>query len=464
MAERMRWNVDAGLERAREFLGKNDQIEEIDLLISDLNGILRGKRVPASSLEKLYQGGVKLPQSVLALDIWGEDVPTNGLVWETGDSDGSCIPCGAGMTAVPWAARPRAQLLMTMATPAGEPFMIDPRQVLVRQVERAKKMGITLVVATELEFYLMDGAVLQTGRPRPPAAPESGYPLEVSQLYSMDELEEFSSVFTDIRDACAVQGIPGDTCIVENGPGQFEINLEHIPDPVLAADQAMLFKRIVRNVARRHELHATFMPKPYGNQSGSGFHIHCSALDEAGKNIFDDGTETGSDTLRHAVGGVLELMGPSMLIFAPNLNGYRRFQAGTHAPTFAVWGYENRTASIRIPNGSHKARRLEHRVAGADSNPYLAMAALIAGILHGIENKVDPGAPITGSAYESGRTEKALPSDWDWAIDLFWDSALLRDTLGVEFHKAFLSVKWQERNKMARKVTDAEYATYLGVL
>lgn len=452
------------LEEAREFLRRNDKIEEIDLLISDLNGIQRGKRVPASSLERLYDSGMKLPRSALALDIWGEDVPANGLVWETGDSDGLCMPCGSGLVAVPWALRPRAQMLLSMNNPDGTPFMVDPRQVLVRQVERAKALGITLVVATELEFYLMDGDVLKKGRPRPPAAPESGYAIEVSQLYSMDELEEFSSVFTDIRDACAVQSIPGDTCIVENGPGQFEINLEHIADPVLAADQAILFKRIVRNVARHNQLHATFMPKPYGNQSGSGFHIHCSALDRDGNNIFDDGTDGGSDAMRHAIGGVLSFMGPSMLIFAPNLNGYRRFQAGTHAPTFAAWGYENRTASVRIPNSNPKARRFEHRVAGADSNPYLVLAAIIAGILHGLANKCDPGAPVQGSAYEQTPSEKSLPSDWDWAIDLYRDSALLRDSLGSDFHKVFLAVKWQERTKMARRVTDAEYASYLGVL
>ncbi|WP_243375098.1 glutamine synthetase family protein [Microvirga solisilvae] len=451
-------------DRAHEFLSRNDKIEEIDLLITDLNGILRGKRVPASSLDRLYESGMKLPLSALALDIWGEDVSDCGLIWETGDSDGLCMPCGAGIVPVPWASRPRAQMLLSMNYPDGRPFMIDPRQVLMRQVERAKDMGVTLVVATELEFYLMDGDVLKTGRPRPPAAPESGYPIEVSQLYSMDELEEFSSVFTDIRDACAAQGIPGDTCIVENGPGQFEINLEHINDPVQAADQAVLFKRIVRSIARRHELHATFMPKPYGNQSGSGFHIHCSALDSEGRNIFDDGTETGSKALRHAVGGVLEMMPSSMLIFAPNLNGYRRFQAGTHAPTYATWGYENRTTSIRIPNGSHKARRFEHRVAGADSNPYLVLAAIIAGVLHGLQNECDPGDPVQGSAYDQSSSDKALPSDWDWAIDLFRDNKLLREYLGDDFHKVFLSVKWQERNKMARRVTDAEYATYLGVL
>nr|WP_246225042.1 glutamine synthetase family protein [Pseudochelatococcus lubricantis] len=452
------------LEQAHAFLRRNENIEEVDLLISDLNGILRGKRVPISSLDRLYESGMKLPRSALALDIWGEDVPENGLVWETGDSDGSCMPCGSGLTSVPWAQRPRAQMLLSMNNPDGTPFMVDPRQVLVHQVERARTIGLRLVVATELEFYLMNGDVLKTGRPRPPAAPESGYPIEVSQLYSMDELDEFSSVFTEIRDACAAQDVPGDTCIVENGPGQFEINLEHIDDPVLAADQAVLFKRIVRSVARRHQLHATFMPKPYGSQSGSGFHIHCSALDAEGNNIFDDGTERGSDALRHAVGGVLEFMGPSMLVFAPNLNGYRRFQAGTHAPTYGNWGYENRTASVRIPNSSPKARRFEHRVAGADGNPYLVLAAIIAGVLYGLENKCDPGEPVQGSAYVRSSVNKPLPSDWDWAIDLFRDSPLLRDSLGVDFHKVFLAVKWQERNKMARRVTDAEYSSYLGVL
>ena len=202
----------------------------------------------------------------------------------------------------------------------------------------------------------------------------------------------------------------------------------------------------------------------YGDQAGSGFHVHCSVVDEQGRNIFDDGGEMGTAALRHAVGGVLQFMIPSMLIYAPHLNSYRRFQPVTHAPTHAVWGYENRSAAIRIPNGNPAARRFEHRVSGADANPYLVLASIIAGVLHGLEKRIEPPAPIQGSAYDRS-PETTLPSDRDWGMDSFNNNAaLLQGALGESFHTVFRACKRQERNKMMRKVTDAEYATYLGVL
>jgi glutamine synthetase len=450
------------LETARAQLAQYPGVEEIDLLACDLNGILRGKRIPAASLDKAFGEGMKFPRSVLCLDIWGHDVLANGLVWECGDGDGVCKPCGPGLVPMTWSERPRLQMLTMMNNIDGTPFAADPRQVLAGVVARFQSLGLTPVVATELEFYLMAGDSAGEGRPRPPRAPKSGYDLDGPRVYSMEELNEFDDVLTAIRDVCQAQGLPSDTIIVENGPGQFEVNLHHVADPLLAADHAILLRRAVRAVSRRHGLHATFMAKPYGTAAGSGFHLHCSVLDADGRNVFDDGTPKGSATLRHAINGMIALMPESMLIFAPHLNSYRRFQPGAHAPTTASWGYENRTTSLRIPDSSNKARRFEHRPAGADANPYLVVAAILAGVLHGLEIRQEPPPMLSGDGYGDQQGGVALPLTWDAAIAAFQSGTVLRRYLDESFMRAFGTCKAQELLELSRRVTDVEYAAYLG--
>src|SRR5262249_30020903 len=156
---------------------------------------------------------------------------------------------------------------------------------------------------------------------------------------------------------------------------------------------------VVRGLARKHGFAATFMAKPYGDRSGSGFHVHFSLIDENGVNVFDNGTDEGAPILRNAVAGMLETMAQLALTFAPHENSFRRLVPGAHAPSSIAWGYENRTVAIRIPGGSPKARRIEHRVAGADANPYLVLASILGGALLGIERQLQPAGPITGDAY-----------------------------------------------------------------
>lgn len=465
---------------------------EVDILISDLNGILRGKRLPLSGLDKLVADGVRVPRSVIGVDIWGEDSEGNGLVFETGDRDGIARAVGDVPVPVPWSDTPRYQLLAQMWEPDGTtPFAIDPRQILAAVCRRYAARGLTPVVAIELEFYLMAGRRRHGEAPRPPHDPGTGAPLDLPQVYSIDDLEAFSEVLSAVRRACVIQSVPADCILAEGGPGQFEITLQHVPDPLLAADHATLFRRLVRHVARHHGLDASFMAKPYGTLSGNGFHVHCSLLDAQGRNLFDDGGAAGSPLLHQAVAGLLDTLPESMLIFAPHLNSYRRYQAGTHAPTRAVWGYENRTAALRIPDGPGSARRFEHRVSGADANPYLVLAAVLAGALAGITDRRTPPPPITGDAYAgpgadsalapdsapasapasapgadpaSTDPKRALISDWGVALTAFRDSPWMRDALGSGFVRAFAACKAQERRRLATMVSDVEYATYLGVL
>ena len=437
---------------------------EFDFFITDLNGNLRGKRIPASAMKKVMKEGVKLPRSVVGFDFWGADVLDNGLVFETGDSDGICLPVSDKAVPVPWAESPREQVLAMMHNPDGSAFEADPRQVLKRVVDRFKAKGLRPVMATELEFYLMDGESETTQRPIPPLLADGGRRLANTEGYGVEEMDGFSAFFADIRQACEIQGIDADTIIAEMGPGQFEINLNHVDDPLSAADQAILFKRLVRGVSRGHGYAATFMAKPYADQSGNGFHVHFSLLNEAGENVFDDGTEQGSAMMKQAVAGMMKTMPDTMLTLAPNQNSYRRFMPGAHAPTFASWGYENRTVALRIPESPCVARRIEHRVAGADANPYLVLASVLAGALYGIENELEPIEPVEGDAYGESDESLVLPNRWEDATDAFENGEVLREYLGEDFQRVYTAVKRQEQRLLNERITDVQYEAYLGLL
>ncbi|MFK4754158.1 MULTISPECIES: glutamine synthetase family protein [Oceanospirillaceae] len=438
---------------------------DFDLFIVDLNGNLRGKRLLGSSLDKVYEEGVKLPRSVIGVDFWGGDVPDNGLVFETGDNDGICIPVQDKPTLVPWAGEERHQLQAMMMNPDGSPFNVDPRQVLKNIVDRFHERGWYPVMATELEFYLMDGDSEEVQRPRPPVLDRGhGRRLNTTDAYSIEDVDGLESFFAEVRAACDVQGVLADTIISELGPGQFEINLKHVSDPLNAGDQSIWFKRLVKGIARKHGYTSTFMAKPYAEHSGNGFHVHFSLVDKDGNNLFDNGGEEGTEMLTQAIAGLLELMPSSMLLFAPHLNSYRRFQDGSHAPVFACWGYENRTTAVRVPEGDPEARRLEHRVSGADANPYLVLAAVLAGSLYGLNNKLVPPEPMEGDAYADSHESTRLPYRWDDAIKALDKSAVLREYLGDEFVDVFCAIKRQEITELNSRISDIEYESYLGLL
>lgn len=438
---------------------------DFDLFIVDLNGNLRGKRLLGSSLEKTMEEGIKLPLSVAGLDFWGDDVPDNGLVFETGDNDGVCMPIQDEPVRVPWAELPRHQLHAMMSNPDGTPFNADPRQVLKSVLEKFHAHGWYPVMATELEFYLMDGDSEETQRPRPPVLDRGhGRRLNTKDAYSIEDVDGLESFFAAVRSCCDEQGVLADTIISELGPGQFEINLKHVPDPLNAADQAIWFKRMLKGIARKYNYTATFMAKPYPEDSGNGFHVHFSLVDKDGNNLFDNGSDEGTIMLRQAIAGILHLMPESMLMFAPHLNSYHRFQDGSHAPVYSSWGYENRTVAVRVPESEPEARRLEHRVSGADANPYLVLAAVLAGALYGLENFMDVPPPTEGDAYTVCGENLRLPWNWDDAIDLLDLSKTLRHYLSDQFVDVFCAVKRHEMKLLNKRISDIEYESYLGLL
>jgi glutamine synthetase len=254
-------------------------------------------------------------------------------------------------------------------------------------------------------------------------------------------------------------GIPAQAAISEAGLGQFEINLNH-QDALTAADDAWLFKTLVRGLARKHGFAATFMAKPYAAEAGNGMHVHFSVVDADGNNIFNDGTDAGSDLLRQAVAGCLAAMPASTLVFAPNVNSYARLVPSAHAPTGAAWGYENRTAAIRIPGGAAAARRIEHRVAGGDINPYLMLAAVLGAAMLGIEDGLEPPAPISGNAYEIDDLPQLAP-DWDAAIRTFETDPLIARILPAMAIRNLAITKRQELAEFADRPADSHWLSLL---
>lgn len=447
------------IENLNSLLQENPEIESVFACVCDLNGTMRGKRLPIEQAAKILGGGLRLPLSTLSVDVWGEDIEGNELVFETGDSDGICDFTGRPIVLINWTNRPSALAMLWMREEDGRPFAGDPRRALAEVVERYKERGLTPVVATELEFFLYDPSGTQ---PLPPRSPVTGKRLDSDGALSIDELQHFDEFLDDVYDACQEQGIPADAAISENGAGQFEINMMHVADALKAADDAVLFKRLVRGIAHKHGFAATFMAKPYGERAGSGFHVHFSLENDEGQNLFDNGTDEGSPLMLNAVAGLLATMQENTLVFAPHENSYRRLLPGAHAPTSVGWGYENRTAAIRIPGGSHKARRIEHRVAGADTNPYLVLASILGGAFIGIEGELEPDEPISGDAYSMKLDH--LPLDWATSIEAFRRGRNVRKIYSKRLQTMLVESKTQELKRFARQVTDFEYDTYLGVV
>ncbi len=433
-----------------------DAYENIYACICDLNGTFRGKRLPVDQAQKVRQDGLRMPLSLAAVDIWGEDVENSNLVFETGDADGIARDTGRGIIRSDWGTKPTAMIPLWLFEEDGTPFVGDPRQALKAVVDRFSALKLTPVVATELEFYLCDPTEAE---PMPPLSPVSGRRLDTDGVMSLDDLEHFDAFLNDVYAACATQGIQAEAAISENGAGQFEINLKHVADPLRAADDAMLFKRLVRGVARAHGFAATFMAKPYGTRSGNGFHVHFSLLNASGENVFDNGGPDGSPIMMQAIAGLLATMQENTLAFAPHRNSYRRLLPGAHSPSNVAWGYENRTAAIRIPGGDGAARRIEHRVAGADANPYLVLAAILGGALLGINEGMRPAAPIKGDAY----TQKlpTLPLDWASAIKAFETGHYVPQIFSARLQKMFVECKLQEQMRFNQHVTEFEHSSYL---
>jgi glutamine synthetase len=443
---------------ARAFLDANPDVEAIELSITDPGGIARGKLIAREELLSLFTDGRCVAGSILGLDVTGEDVEATGLVWSVGDADRLCRPIPGTLVRAPWMSRPGAQVLMTMYETDGQPCFADPRHALARSVERLQRLGLRPVVAAEIEFYLV--AKDAQGRLAPAPGLLSQRSPQRLDSYGLGKLHDMAPLFDEIYAAARTQGLPLRTLMSEYAPGQYEITLLHRNDALRAIDDAILFKRLIRATALRHGLTACFMAKPFADRAGSGMHLHVSLQDESGNNAFAADDPAGTPLLRQAIGGLQKTMAESMLVFAPNANSYRRFRLQSYAPVAPTWGINNRSVSLRVPAGAPASRHVEHRVSGADANPYLVAATVLAAVHEGIVAGLDPGPPVTGNGYESG-IAATLPRDWRSAIAAAESSSFLREALGESFLRSFIAIKTQEWDKFNALVPSTDYDWYL---
>jgi glutamine synthetase len=450
------------------FLAAHPQVDGVEAFVFDIAGAPKGKWLARDKALSLDAKGLPIPLSVFGQDAWGCDVADAGLAFGTGDPDGLGFPVAGRFALMPWLDGHRAQAFLALRDSAGNPAVADPRGALEAIVARFAARGWTPVVAVELEFYLYR---LEHGVPVPPDGSNAAS-LRRNETLSTSTLAAHQGLIDAIMDAARAVGIPADGVISEAGPGQFELNILHRADAVAMADDAMLMRRIVRGLARKHGFGATFMAKPYGEASGSGMHIHASVNDADGVNVLADGvTGAPAPVLFHAVAGLVAAMPETMLAFAPNANSFRRFRPDAHAPVSAGWGHDDRSAAIRVIDGSKaggpkagdsaKATRIEHRISGADANAYLALGAMLGAMLQGIEAGTMPPPPQDPLNPGAG---EPLPVEWGAAIARFAASEKAAQIFGGRLVDIFVACKRQDRAAFLSHIDRFEYDTYLALL
>lgn len=460
--------VNTGANRELEdFLRRYPDTRMLEVLMPDMNGIFRCKRIHRSDFDALFAGSLKCPATQSLVTTMGEYDHEVDPRLVAGEPDNRILPVSGSLAPIPWVGSPTGQVLACHYNLDGRPAWMDPRHVLAGVVARFAEIGLKPVIATELEFYLVargDGVV---PKPLLGRIPGIGGEQGGIQFAMAEDMWQYDAFLDGVRSACEQQGVPVIAMLSEFAPGQWEINTRHVDDPLLACDHALLLKRIVKGVALQQGISATFMAKPFAGSAGSGLHIHTSLYDARGENVF---SEPGSaiqpaisPLLRHAIGGLAETMTDAMAIFAPNANSYRRFVPGTYVPLSPSWGYNHRDVSLRIPVSGHENRRIEHRVAGADANPYLVTAAILAGILHGINLQCEPG-PMIAEGTLLDEQQITLPTRWEQALAAFGASSVMPAYLGEAYCSAFGSMRRAECEAFHACISNLDYEWYLRAL
>ena len=443
-----------------QFLQAYPDTSHVDVLIIDLCGNAIGKRLPASALQALFATGSPVCAAMQLVDAMGNTADPMGYGFSDGDPDAYAIPLAGTLRPVPWLSGNKSQVLCEYVGAAdGKPLWFEPRQLLKRVLERFAELDLKPQIALELEFYLLDAQRGDEAAPRPARSPRTGLSESSGKVLSLDKLDEFDEVLGAIEAACHLQGIPTTSMISEYGAGQFEVNLQHQDDALRAADHAALLRRAVCGVSRSLGFDASFMSRPFADQSGNGLHLHLSLIDAAGNNIFDPRQADGDQRLGQAVAGLQATMAEAMAIFAPNLNVYRRFKPDEFVPVTTDWGENNRSMAFRIPPSDPANRRIEHRVSGAEANPYLVAAAVLAGVHHGLTQGLDPGAMKTGNA--GAEVDASLPLTIWHALDRIQQASILPQYFGADYLQIYHQVKQAEFDAFMETIHAREYAWYL---
>lgn len=423
--------------------------EEIECVVPDMVGIGRGKAMPARKF--VSQPRMYLPTSIFFQTITGGyaevDIPN---AWA--ESDLVFVPDLKTARSVPWTSDITLQIICDVEKQDGTPSELAPRNVLKRVLKLYEDAGWLPVVAPEMEFYLTRPNV-DPDLPVVPPVGRTGRQGVGRQAYSISGVDEYASVVDDIYDFAEAQGLEIDTVMQEGGAGQLEINLNH-GNPVELADQVFMFKRTIREAALRHDCYATFMAKPMEDEPGSAMHIHQSIVSaKTGKNVFTDEKGEPTDLFYGFLAGQQSYLNSAVCMLAPYVNSYRRLVPGAAAPINLEWGKDNRSTGLRVPISKPESRRVECRVVGMDSNPYLALAACLACGYLGMKEMLKPRGPVSSDA---GELPHELPYDVLEALNLFENAPKVQQLLGSEFSHLYLAVKRAEHSEFLRVISPWE--------
>ncbi|GGR33086.1 glutamine synthetase family protein [Agromyces mediolanus] len=438
------------LEQLRQAIA-DDHVDTVIVSFTDMQGRLVGKRVSARLfLEDAAAHGVEACNYLLAVDVEMNTVDGYAMSsWERGYGDMALIPDFATLRMAPWLSQ-TAIVTADLRWLDDSPVEPSPRRILQRQLERLAERGLTAFVGTELEFIVFDDSYREAWR--------KGYrELTAASDYNIDYAllasTRMEPLLHDIRRSMEGAGMYCEGVKGECNFGQQEIAFRYA-DALTTCDNHSLYKNGAKEIADRHGKALTFMAK-YDEREGNSCHIHISLRGADGEAVFADGSAPHgmSKLFRHFLAGQLAAMRELTLFSAPNINSYKRYVAGSFAPTAIAWGLDNRTCALRVVGHGH-GMRVENRVPGGDVNQYLAVAALIAAGLHGIEQELEPDELFAGNAYESDVAR--VPATLREAAELFADSTIAREAFGDEVVEHYLNNARVEIAAYDAAVTDWE--------
>ena len=424
----------------------NNQLPEgthtVVLGMGDLNGLLRGKRIPAENWANICESGMALSNAIFAIDMTCDVWDTPYTNWDTGYPDVHVMPIGE-VHPIPW----EEGVVYSFSESVGtdhQPVAIDPRASLVRVLQKASDMGYETRIGTELEFYLLDKDTL---KPR-----DRGI-----QVYGLPRAAELEHVLGPIRRHLTAVGIPIEQSNPEYAAGQVEVNIRY-DEALIAADRVVTFRGLVKELGNSHGYHATFMSKPFFAESGNGFHVHHSLWKDGENQMADNGTL--SEIGRHYLAGLQKYMAEMSMVSATTPNAYRRRQPYSFCPTNNTWGIDNRTVGLRVILGNDSAVRVEKRDGSADCNPYLLLALEIAAGLKGIEDSLEPTSETVGNGYEV-EGHQSIPTDLGTAVALARESGLMAEVLGPDLLEILIQQSEREIEFISNQVTPVEIERYL---
>lgn len=436
-----------------EILAKctDSNVKFVNMQFCDLAGFVKSVTIPISKLD-----------GVIDDNLWFDGSSVEGFT-RIFESDMYLKPDLTTFAIVPWEGDEYssvARIICDVYTPDGKPFEGDPRYILKKQVERAKKLGYTYYVGPELEFFLFE--LDENGKPLPKPHDQAGY-----FDYAMDRA---SSIRQAMSDVVSEMGVDVETIHHEVAAGQHEIDFKY-NDAITQADAVLTVKSALKAVARQYGLHATFMPKPIAGINGSGMHVHQSLFKE-GKNAFFDakGVHHLSDLAQHFIAGQLKHVTDFNAILNPIINSYKRLVPGYEAPVYVAWGQTNRSALIRIPHytkGRESATRCELRCPDASTNPYLAFAMMLAAGLDGVEKKMSAPSPVDENIYEFTDKKaqrmriRTLPGSLSEAVQKFEKSSFAQNVLGKHSFEKYLEAKKAEIDAYRLHVSPWEHEQYM---